>query len=635
MKRTRHPLHRTRTAAALLLAVFLLLSACGESGTVLSAQSGAFAPGVYRSSARGNNGSITVEAEFSADRILSVEVVEHSETAVLSDYAVKSIPAAIVGGQTLAVDAVSGVTETSNAILQAAAGCAAQAGGDLEVLQEPKEDAGARGESVALSADVVVVGAGFSGLCASIAALEQGAEVILIEKLAITGGSVVSSRGKFLTCETPQNREYHLWGQTISLSTALNKWEQAMQIATPSGFPDYERVGRMLTESMKALCWLKEQGIVFENDGLSPELGLGYAQADAAGQSSGEKSAGRMVRRLEERFLELGGVLLTQTAGEELIVTGAGVQGVLASGKNRDFCLSAPRVILACGGFGANEEWVAQFVPRLAEVGYVYQGVVSDEGDGVKMALQAGAQAYPDPWVGYSYITPHLELLEAHSGFLLFLEYNGLDDPESSYDRMMVDCTGRRLMNEAAFYSEQNEIMRTSGRGPYYVLYDGMDPGVCEILDAGLSTGRVFRGDTLEELAEAAGMEPEVLRAEAERYDSAARRGEDPDFGKDPARLHPIAEEGPYYLVEFVCCITTTYGGVVCDDYFRVLNDAGQPIGGLYAVGQMANRPYYSYGCVRASNLTFCAVMATVAGTHAATGAYSYLLPFAGGAGGK
>ncbi len=155
MKRTRHPFHRARTAAALLLAVFLLLSACGESGAVLSAQSGAFAPGVYRSSARGNNGSITVEAEFSADRILSVEVVEHSETAVLSDYAVKSIPAAIVGGQTLAVDAVSGVTETSNAILQAAAGCAEQAGGDLEVLQKPKEDAGARGESVALSADVV------------------------------------------------------------------------------------------------------------------------------------------------------------------------------------------------------------------------------------------------------------------------------------------------------------------------------------------------------------------------------------------------------------------------------------------------------------------------------------------------
>ena len=616
---------KTRAAAAWLIAVAFLLTACTVEENALHAQDGVFTTGVYRASARGNNGDITVEAELSADRILSVEVVEHSETAVLSDYAVQSIPAAIVDGQTLAVDAVSGVTETSDAIVMAASLCVAQAGGDLSRLLCADNTAYQRGEPVTLEADVVVVGAGFSGLCSALAALEQGAQVILIEKLAIVGGSVVSSRGKFLTCETEENSAYHLWGQTISLDEALQKWQKAMWCSTDQGYPDYDRLARMLVESMKALCWLQQEGIHFENDGFSPELGLGYAQADVPQMQENGKSAGRMVQQLEKRFLEEGGILLTQTEGKELIYENGRVNGIVASGKNREFRLLGDSVILACGGFGANEDLIAEYVPELAEIGYVYQGVVSDMGDGVQMAEKVGAVAYAEPWVGYSYITPHIELLEANSGFLKFLEFNGLDDPESSYDRMMVDCSGRRLMNEAAFYSEQNEIMRTAQRGPYYVLYEGMTEEINAILDSGMATGRVFRGDTLEELARYAQMDPEVLCSSVEAYDRYARQGRDLEFGKDPARMHAIATEGPYYLVEFVCCISTTYGGVKCDDYFRVLNGDDEPIMGLYAVGQMSNRPYYSYGCVRASNLTLCAVMGLVGGTHAATGSYRYL----------
>ena len=127
-----------RNLSMLLVLLFILvlpLDSCVQHTYVLHAATGIYTPGIYRASARGNNGTITVEAEFSADRILCVEVIDHMETAVLSDYAVSMLPASIVNGQTLAVDTITGVTKTSDAILEAAALCVEQAGGNVASMQ--------------------------------------------------------------------------------------------------------------------------------------------------------------------------------------------------------------------------------------------------------------------------------------------------------------------------------------------------------------------------------------------------------------------------------------------------------------------------------------------------------------------
>ena len=160
---------------------------------------------------------------------------------------------------------------------------------------------------------MAVVGVGISGLCSAIASLEQGVSVILIEKLAITGGSAAASLAKFMVCETEANEQYHLFGNTISSQEALEKWHEAMQTTTPDGFPDYDRVNRMLAESMKALFWLSGEGIFFEDNGSSPELGLGYAQADVP-ELDDSKSAGRVFRLLETRFQEKFSPLQRQRA---------------------------------------------------------------------------------------------------------------------------------------------------------------------------------------------------------------------------------------------------------------------------------------------------------------------------------
>lgn len=143
--------------------------------------------GTYSAQAKGNNGDVKVEVEFSADAIVKVTVTEHQETPGLSDPAIEKIPQRIVDGQTLHVDAISGATNTSNAILEAVADCVVQAGGDAEALKTKQAQANTAVEE--MTVDVVVVGGGASGSGAALAAAEKGANVVLLEKAAGVSGA--------------------------------------------------------------------------------------------------------------------------------------------------------------------------------------------------------------------------------------------------------------------------------------------------------------------------------------------------------------------------------------------------------------------------------------------------------------
>ncbi len=166
----------------------------------------AYKPGTYEASAQGMGGDVTVKVVVTGDAIESVTVTSHNETVGISDPAIEKIPAQIVEAQGLKIDAVSGATVTSNAILTAAAEALAQAGADVDALKEiglAKE----RKEDEKLETDVVVVGGGMAGLSASISAAESGADVILVEKMASLGGASITCGGELLAAGTDMQKE--------------------------------------------------------------------------------------------------------------------------------------------------------------------------------------------------------------------------------------------------------------------------------------------------------------------------------------------------------------------------------------------------------------------------------------------
>ena len=123
-------------------------SAAGGSSAAGS-EGGIYTAGTYTASADGKNGPVTVEVVFSADKIESVTVTEHAETAGIADPALENIPKAIVDAQSVKVDGESGATVTSDAIKAAVADAIKQAGGDPEAGGEQGSEEG--GETAALT----------------------------------------------------------------------------------------------------------------------------------------------------------------------------------------------------------------------------------------------------------------------------------------------------------------------------------------------------------------------------------------------------------------------------------------------------------------------------------------------------
>ena len=167
-------------AAMLALCMVLCLGAASAE---------AYTAGTYTASSQGMK-PMTLEVTFSDSAITEVKITEHGETYGIGfglDAApVEAIPAWIVENQSLAADLITGATISSRAIINGVADAVAQAGGDAEALKAKAVETVI--ENKTLECDVVVAGAGAAGLGAAVAAVENGASVILLEKQGVTGG---------------------------------------------------------------------------------------------------------------------------------------------------------------------------------------------------------------------------------------------------------------------------------------------------------------------------------------------------------------------------------------------------------------------------------------------------------------
>lgn len=165
--------------------------------------SGGYTAGTYTAAAKGNNGDVTVEVTFSDSAIESVTVIEHGETPGISDGALEKIPAQITEQQSLNIDAVTGATNTSKAILAAVEDCVNQAGGDAQALLT-KEAVKKEGVDEELTTEIVVVGGGASGTAAALQAAQSGAKVVMVEMTAAPAGQGTMAGGLFATGSTQQ-----------------------------------------------------------------------------------------------------------------------------------------------------------------------------------------------------------------------------------------------------------------------------------------------------------------------------------------------------------------------------------------------------------------------------------------------
>ena len=550
-------------------AVKAALQKCLDEAAGVAAWDGTYTPGTYTATAKGKIADITVEVTFTENAIADVKVVAHNETLGLgygvSTAPIDMFPGQIVEKQTLAVDAVTNATVTGNAILAAVADAVKQAGGDAEVLKTA--EAKVAGEEIVYDVEVVVVGAGAAGLSAALAAQEMNANVLVLEKGGITGGSTVRSGGKILAAGTP-------WQEKQGYTDSAEMMYEYLMSFDRDDIMNEELVMTFSKGSAENLQWLEDRGVQVQDveyihSALTPWRV--HNTMGGGGQTSGH--GGQITAPLTNRYEGNGGKIVYNCRATELITnesgTVVGVKAVMTDGT--PVTVNAKSVILATGGYAKNEEMLDKYEDFLPNNLY---GTVPNTcvGDGLVMATAIGAKNFDAPGLQLVYVSYDC--------------YCGINEESG----LIVSEDGLRVVDEYTYQSHvATALADAKSTCGYYIAAKkgGYAVEPYPMIQWGVTMEHVPHAATIGELAEKIGVDQAALEATVARYNELCAKGVDEDFGKPAQYMIPV-EGDEYYAFRMTPGTSVTFGGLEIDVNARVLDTNNQPIPGLYAAGEVA-----------------------------------------------
>ena len=525
--------------------------------------------GVFTGKAPGFHGDIVVEITVEEDVITDLKVTEHSETENIGEAALPVLAQQALDNQTINVDTVAGATVTSDGFRAALKDAVESAGLDVSKLSQAVAASDGQKEEVTIDTDIVVVGAGGAGLTASLSALQNGAKVVLLEKMSFAGGAssmagagTTATGSKWLAEDGVEDSPEKLKADLLENGHNLNH-EPTVDIFVNT-------VG-------EAFDWLVDP------EGANVE----YQRPTTSRTYSGVGRGAGVVKTLLAHVEEAGGQVLMSTPATELMVTDGKVTGVKAEGEKEVYTINAKAVILATGGFGANDDLVPEEFQK-----FVYAGAAGATGDAIEMTKAVDADLINMEFVN---VQPNSIVLPSGLG-----QYcnPGVGGAYKTSGAFMVNEKGERFANEQGGAYELIQAMK--GNEASYLILDeasftafneGMkgskiytDEDVETWLkNNGSSNPVMVGGDTLEDVAKVLNLPDGALTAAAESYNQAVDAGTD-EFGR--TLTMKFSGDGPYYAVQMWLRYYATLGGLHVNEQMQVLNTSQNPVDGLYAAGE-------------------------------------------------
>lgn len=445
-----------------------------------------------------------------------------------------------------------------------------------------------------LSCDIVVIGAGGSGLAAAVRAMEIGAKnVIVLEKNSRPGGNAWLAVCMF---GIKKGTEYST-DLAFKVTMAGGRW-----IINPKIIRAYfDKCGEVTG-------WLEDKGMEFAAGGFElngsefpvltmPQRKAGFKDVDP---SIGPGFIGSTIIETMSRECEkLGIKVLTKTKATRILTDCDGkVNGVLAKSGDKEFKVKAKAVIIASGGFGANEKMMRKYFPEFykndGRINRLCMG--SSTGDGIIMAEEVGALVGENLEPGIIGPSHHPWAHSVHEALLrpecVWVNKNGERFVDEAAGMGIVHAMNRQpggvlyalIDEETKKYYQENPTERQKVMGGLHWL-DNLDRDLEREAAAG---ERVKMADTWEEIAGFIGAKPEVVSETIARYNSFCEKGRDADFLKDKMLLRPLRTP-PFYAILGVRFCHGTNGGIMINHRLEVVNKQGQAIGGLYATGDIAS----------------------------------------------
>ncbi len=571
---------KKRSILALLTASCLMLASCGQTAQetpdpTQENTGSAYTAGTYEATVNGHNAPITVAITVSDNAITKVEVPTENETIGVGKVAIERMTQRIVDEQSLACDVITGASITSRAILNGAATALKEAGMDTTELT--KAPAKPEAKDAEYTADVVVVGGGGAGLAAAVSAAQNGASVIVVEKLDILGGSTNVSEGA-LNAVDPERQGAQ------GIEDSVEKFiTQTYEGGHSTG--DMDLITYMCENAMGSVEWLESIGVEFKD-----EVGTATGALWQRSHYTVTPSGNSYIRVFDEVMSKMDNVqILYSTTAEELITDGDKVTGVKATGRyGETVTVNANNgVVLATGGFGSNKEMLGEANTGVwSHVDVTKLGCtnmyLSAQGAGITMAQDIGADV-----TGMSDIqlhpcgTPGTGLME--------------NIRTSGRNRIFANVHGDRFVNEGAARDTLAQAILDQDEQTYWIVVNAIRYPSRDFVDANGATianmvaqGVVVEADTLAELAEKTGMDADKLQASIDDYNAIVRGElEDPLGFTANNQADQEMLEGPWYACKKVVTVHHTMGGLKINVNTEVLDTEGNVIEGLFAAGEV------------------------------------------------
>ena len=487
--------------------------------------------------------------------------------------------------------------------------------------------------------DVIVIGFGFAGGMAAIAAHDAGARVLLLEKQPDPGGiSVCSAGGVRIARDAEAAFAY------LAATNAGTAPETLLRVLA-HGMTGLADVVRRLAEPCDAVVGVRDAAGNYPLPGYGT---FGFAYVDAIPgfdheavypHVRGSPAGARLFRLVQAAVARRPGIEVRLATPARRLLRGARVNGMVLDDET---VLARRGVVLACGGFEGDAEMQLQAWPLKPVLSAAF---LHNTGDGIRMAQEMGAGLWhmwhfhgsygfrhPDPAYPFGIRVKRLPDWTPGVGLR--------EDVVMSW--ILVDQRGQRFMNEYEPYLQDtghrpfdllDPATQSAPRVPAFLILDEAgrrrypltaptwhDRDVATRFAAETADERDARilrpAPTLAALAERLGVPADALERSVAAWNAACAAGIDAAFGRPQGSMIPIAQP-PFHGAPVWPIVSNTQGGPVHDEEQRVLDAFGAPIPGLYAAGELGS--VFGHLYLSGGNLAECFVGGQIAGREAAT----------------
>ncbi len=541
--------------------------------------------------------------------ITKVEVDASHETNGIGSKAAETMPGAIVAANSLDVDGVSGATQTSKAIIEAATAALKQAGLEPSDLVS-KNTSTTKAKDIEETVDVVVVGAGGAGMTAAITATDAGKKVIVVESQPIAGGNSVRSTGGMNAAKTPyqdKNEFAEAAGVEKTLATAAEKFADNETItalaatvkaqweayqANPQGYFDSvelmeldtliggkgknnpELVKALAENSAAAIEWLASIGADVKNVGAFGGASVKRIHRPVNADGKVTAVGAYIVPILEKNLQDRNVQFLFDTTANEIIMKDGKAVGIKATGKDGNkVTINAKSVVIATGGFGANAEMVEKYKPELK--GFATTNAEGAQGQGIDMATAVGAATVDMDQIQ---IHPTVHIEEDGNAHLITEGLRG-------DGAILVNAEGKRFYDEVSTRDKVSAAIIAQPEKSAWLVVDQSMVDKSAVIAGYIKSGYTVTGATYEELAKAMGVDEATFVSTMNTWNQAVEAKSDTEFNRT-SFANPLTA-APYYAIKITPAVHHTMGGIVINPKAEVLNEKGEVISGLFAAGEV------------------------------------------------